>query len=504
METLLAIIGISFGVGVVLVPLARRLALGCNLVDRPDARRKLHGRVIPVAGGLAVLASTCLVVTAALLIPGDLQQALLADSGCWLGLLLASVWLAALGVLDDFNLLRGRHKLLGQVGAVCIVMGFGTTIERLGIFGWEVDLGNLALPFTLLWLLGAINALNLIDGMDGMLGCVGLIITLAMAGMALLGGHWAAACVAVALAGSLLAFLCYNFPPASVFMGDAGSMAVGLAIGVLGIKTSLKGPATVALIAPTVVLTIPFFDTFAAIVRRKLTGRSIYTTDRGHLHHCLLSRGFSAPAVLGWVALFCLMAAAGALASIMVKNELVAVCALVTVTAILITTRLFGYAEFLLVKRRFKWFLLSFLQTRGQSQEIEVHLHGKAAWKALKDVVTARGFDLNLQSVRLNVSAPALHEEYTSQWHRFDEDLDCPCWRVDLPLSLDGRFVGHLDVSGYLDADPVWAKVAELTRLVEGFRWRGVNVMPRQAPAWRPDGPEGIRLGSDRARSSPG
>src|SRR5262249_8496162 len=101
-----------------------------------------------------------------------------------------------------------------------------------------------------------------------------------------------------ALAGALLGFLRYNFPPATIFLGGSGSMLVGLVIGVLAIQSSLKAPATIALVAPLATLAIPIIDTAAAIVRRKLTGRSTYTTDRGHLHHCLLSKGFSSRGVL--------------------------------------------------------------------------------------------------------------------------------------------------------------------------------------------------------------
>src|SRR5262249_58331800 len=129
--------------------------------------------------------------------------------------------------------------------AVGIVMAFGVRIESIELFGWHLGLGVWGTPVTLLWLLGAINSLNLIDGMDGMLGCVGFLIALAMAGMALLGGQLATACVAAALAGALLGFLWHNFPPARVFMGDAGSMVTRLVIGVPGIQGSLQAPATV-------------------------------------------------------------------------------------------------------------------------------------------------------------------------------------------------------------------------------------------------------------------
>src|SRR5205807_6415533 len=99
--------------------------------------------------------------------------------------------------------------------------------------------------------------------------------------------HYHVAAIAATMAGALAGFLCFNFPPATIFLGDCGSMLIGLFVGVLAIQSSLKGPATVALTAPAALLIIPILDTSAAIVRRKLTGRSIFTTDRGHLHHVL-------------------------------------------------------------------------------------------------------------------------------------------------------------------------------------------------------------------------
>src|SRR5262245_26371483 len=128
----------------------------------------------------------------------------------------------------------------------------------------------------------------MLDGMDGLLGVISLILSLPMAAMVVLAHRWPAAPVAHALAGALLGFLFYTFPPASIFLGDTGSMLVGLVIGVLAIQTSLKSPATLVLATPVALLAIPILDTTAAIVRRKLTGRSVYTTDRCHLHHCLL------------------------------------------------------------------------------------------------------------------------------------------------------------------------------------------------------------------------
>src|SRR5262249_39558255 len=126
-----------------------------------------------------------------------------------------------------------------------------------------------------------------IDGIDGLASGVGLILSLSLSWMAFLNGHFVEAFLLSAMAGGVLGFLRYNFPPAKIFLGDAGSMLIGLWLGANSLQAAVKGPAAVGLAAPLAVWTVPLLDTFAAIARRKLTGRSIYTTDRGHLHHCL-------------------------------------------------------------------------------------------------------------------------------------------------------------------------------------------------------------------------
>jgi UDP-GlcNAc:undecaprenyl-phosphate GlcNAc-1-phosphate transferase len=483
MLTLLVIFGMSCLACLALTPLARALASRYGLLDHPDARRKIHGRPVPLAGGLAVLTSALAALAAAAGLSGTVNDLFAHDATLLLGLLVAALGFCALGVLDDYRCLRGRHKLLGQVAILGVLLQFGVAIEEVHLFGTDVALGHFWLPVTLLWLLGAVNSLNLLDGMDGLLSSVGFLVLAALAAMAVLGGHWSAACVAVAVAGALLGFLRYNFPPASVFLGDAGSMLIGLVIGVLAIRSSLKAPATVALVAPVALLTLPFFDTLAAIVRRKLTGRSIYATDRGHLHHCLLRRGLSARHALLLISLLCLLTVLGALASLALRNELVAILATVTVVGILVATRLFGHAEFELVGKRILQLLNSFLRLpgAGKSRRLEVHLQGTTAWFGLTEAVAVEAFNLNLQSFRLEISAPALHEEYHSEWNRFDEEPDeTTVWRAELPLTIGERHVGRLLVVGYKDADPLAEKISALSRLMEEFE-AGLNAAAKDA-----------------------
>jgi UDP-GlcNAc:undecaprenyl-phosphate GlcNAc-1-phosphate transferase len=469
-NTLLITLGSAFAAGVLLVPVARALAARWGLVDAPDGRRKMQQRPIPVAGGPAVFLAGLAAIGVALAIPGVVRERILEQHASLLGLLLASAIICGVGLADDCKTLRGRHKLFGQMIAVGCVLSSGTVVESVRLLNHDLHLGPLALPFTALWLLGAINALNLIDGMDGLLGSVGVIICLAMAALAYCSGNPATAAIACALAGALLAFLCFNFPPASIFLGDSGSMLVGLVVGTLAIRSSLKGPATVALAAPTALLAIPFFDTLAAIVRRKLTGRSIYTTDRGHIHHCLQRRGFSSRRVLLLVSGLCLLTVAGALASALLNNELLALIAALAVVCILVVGRLFGHAECVLVKERLirLWVWLRHHDTDRRIHQLEVRLQGSTDWSDLWTSVTICARELGLRTVCLDVNMPALHEGYHARWDRYGTPSEtAACWRAEFPLVANGQYVGRLDVTGDRRADPVGDSMAAVGRLAE-------------------------------------
>ena len=501
MTTFALILGLSLGACLGLTPLVRALATRYGFVDRPDGRRKIHARATPVVGGLALLLSCSAALAVALVVPTVLRDHLVAQRGGLLGLLLAAAVICAVGLADDYFGLRGMHKLLGQLAAVAVVMHYGLMIRTIRLFDWQLELGPLAAPFTAFWLLGAINSLNLIDGMDGLLSSVGLIISLALAVMAGLAGQWAAACVAVALAGGLIGFLWYNFPPASIFLGDCGSMLVGLVVGVLAIHGSLKGAATIALAAPLAVLTIPIFDTAAAITRRKLTGRSIYTTDRGHLHHCLLRRGLSSRRVLLLVSCSCVVTVTGALASLALGNELFALITALAVVGILVAARLFGYVEFLLVKQHLGALVASLWRRPavGQARQRQVRLQGSADWGELWGRLTARARQLNLKTVRLDVNAPALYESYHARWDLpGDGTRPTGLWHADIPLVAGRQAVGRLEITGQRDHESVGMKITILCELVE--QWEAAvaalaageaapaEPAPAGSPPWRDGG----------------
>lgn len=453
-----------------LTPVMCRLAIRWGQVDNPDGQRKTHARPIPLAGGLAILVSSI----AALFAIQSLGWSITNDGGgeqvFLIGFLISAVFICILGVIDDRFLLRGRYKLFGQLIAVLIIIASGEVIKNVNFFGTNLDLGPLAVPFTAMWLLGAINSLNLIDGMDGLLSSIGLITCLTLAFMSMALGHLSTALLAMTLAGALAGFLCFNFPPASVFLGDAGSMLVGLVIGVLSIHGSLKGHATIAFSVPIVLLTIPFFDTFAAILRRKLTGKSIYFADREHLHHCLLRRGYSSRRALLCVSCLCALTCSGALVAVLLQNESFAILTSIIAIALLISTRLFGHSELLLVRKHLSVAASSLLSPHmtGDHHAIEVRFHGSADWQVLWSKLAEAGTENELASLILDVSASAGKERYHARWASVrPKAKSIQQWQAVVPLFLDGNVAGRLHVAGRADIRPMAKQLIMLADLID-------------------------------------
>lgn len=468
------LVAAAFVATLLVTPLVRRLALRWGLVDRPDATRKMHVREVPLGGGVAVLAGTLIALAAACFVPQWWEGAILAGRRSLAGLGVAVIILCAVGLVDDAKGLRARQKLAGQLLAAMALMASGLVIQGIQFFEWPLDLGLLAWPVTLFWFLGAINSVNLLDGADGLATTVGIVLTGTVAGIALLTGHSLEALIALALMGSLLAFLVFNRPPASIFLGDAGSMFIGLVAGALAIRCCVKSHATFALAAPIAIWAVPAFDSAMAVVRRKLTGRSLATTDRGHLHHCLQRQGFGHAQLLLGIGALCLVNAAGALLSVYYRNEVFALASILIVVAVLVATRVFGHAELLLVTARFRALGLSLVTPSWRADAVplasSVQLQGSHDWQSLWDAMLDHAADLKLTHAGLNIDLPWIQESFHASWSREERRRGGPAWQAEIPLLADGRLVGRLVLTGEGD-DSVgerFADVAGLIRLVEG------------------------------------
>ncbi|HBI28326.1 MAG TPA: hypothetical protein DDY54_01660, partial [Deltaproteobacteria bacterium] len=198
-----------------------------------------------------------------------------------------------LGFWDDLFVIRARYKFAGQVGIALLTVVYGPVVEfvNLPFFGTQISLGALAIPLTMLWIVGLMNAINLVDGIDGLAGGIAM---LAVGFMAIIAGIWNHpewVLVCLVLCGATLGVWVFNKPTAAIFMGDSGSMLLGYLLAVLALEVARVPQTGVVHLAPVVILAIPILDTVFALFRRYLKGIPFYSADRDHLHHRLLQRG---------------------------------------------------------------------------------------------------------------------------------------------------------------------------------------------------------------------
>ncbi|MEM9646046.1 MAG: MraY family glycosyltransferase, partial [Planctomycetota bacterium] len=410
---------VAFPSSIALVWFARAIARKIGLVDSPDAERKVHDQPVALGGGIAVYLTVLL--TSALIYATrdrfDLEALQNLDFR-WYALFGAAFAILVVGFIDDAWNLRGRQKLLLQIIIIGVMIGAGTQIKTIGVFGYPIDLGIFSFPVTMIWLLLAVNALNLIDGADGMASTVGMIISLGLGALAVFCGSVPTACIAFALCGALVGFLIFNRPPASIYLGDAGSMMIGLFVGTLAIWSNVK-ESTVFATAPLAILAIPLFDSTAAIVRRRLTGRSIYATDRGHMHH-LLQTKYGPLGLLFVVGLACSVTTGIAVLAEIYSKPWYALAGVVLVAAILIQTRSFGHSETILLLRSLQHTVVSFFTHTDSCSKTKIgkkmSLQGEAPWDLVWEPLVHFAKQHDLAKMKINISMAWLHESYHATW----------------------------------------------------------------------------------------
>ncbi len=290
-----SLLGVAAIVTLGVTPLVRLVALRLGLVDRPGGR-KVHTKPTPRVGGVAIF----LGFAAAIAVqfggeiyygwPGGLSEGRSAVIGCLAGMAVVFV----VGLIDDVVTLNPGAKLMGQLFGAVIVVLSGLRIEFVGnpFGGGLILLGLLSVPVTVIYIVAFTNVINLIDGLDGLAAGVSAIAAVSLLVLALQSNQPDAAVFAAALIGACLGFLRHNFSPASIFMGDSGSMLLGFALAAISLLGIMKSVAAIALAVPLLIIGVPIFDTASAIIRRLLHRRPIQEADRGHIHHRLLGRGF--------------------------------------------------------------------------------------------------------------------------------------------------------------------------------------------------------------------
>jgi UDP-GlcNAc:undecaprenyl-phosphate/decaprenyl-phosphate GlcNAc-1-phosphate transferase len=272
------------GIVLVLTPLLVRIAPRIGGVDAGGDRPRIHVRPVPRIGGVAIVVG--ILVPAAIFI--DL-------SGPYRGILLGTLLVAVLGLLDDLRGIGPGVKFFAVCAIALIpVAGFGIVLEGYSLpllgshqFGWA------AYPITILWIAALANLVNLIDGMDALASGIVSIAAFSFALLAASFGRADAAILAAAICGATLAFLRHNYHPAKIFMGDSGSLALGFLLATVAVEGVLKTAATIALVAPLLVLAVPILDTSFVVLKRLKYGRNPFAADQNHFYHRFMRIGLS-------------------------------------------------------------------------------------------------------------------------------------------------------------------------------------------------------------------
>jgi len=463
----------------------RYLARLWNFVDRPDGQRKIQREPVALGGGLAIFGA-CLVALAFIGATRDFWdwkeiQAIFLLQGYQapplnfyqLGLLMISAAvLCGVGLYDDRHHLRGRTKLLWQILACAVIVywpGNGALFFRhINFLGEPVKLGEIGPLLTMAWLIVSINSFNLIDGVDGLAGTLGVLFSATFGIMALMLGNLVDGVVAFTMVGAILGFLRYNSNPASIYMGDAGSMFIGLVLGWLAVRSTLKGQAVSLYAAPLAVWTIPLLDTLMAVLRRKLTGRSIYATDRGHIHHRMLTHGLTPRQTVSLIGGLCLITSLGAVLSLYFQREWLGWAGILIVFGLLVGSRLFGHVELLLLNSKMMGFGRALVKwgDNRRSNQTSQQLQGKLQWEEkiwIALIESAERF--GIKQLKLNLYLPHLHEDFHASWKAPNQDPTQQQWRLQLPLTTSEMIIGTLDVIGI--QSPHRAASAQLTEFLD-------------------------------------
>jgi UDP-GlcNAc:undecaprenyl-phosphate GlcNAc-1-phosphate transferase len=306
---------LALATGWLLTPVVRDAAHGAGLLDEPEAR-KVHVTPIPRLGGVAIAGAFYVGIAAGLVTARSIGDTLNLEDGHLPAILVGVALIGGVGLLDDLQGMRARVKLAAQVIVALVTYGLGLSIDRLDGPWGSLALGPWSLVLTVLWIVAIINALNLIDGLDGLASGIAVI---AMIAFVVIGGGLQGMIpiemVVAAGAGGVLGFLRHNLQPASIIMGDAGSMLLGFLLAAVGISLSQAPGGGVPPWIPVLALGVPLADMSWAVLRRVVARDPVFAPDKRHIHHQMMAAGLSMSSVV--LVLWLLSAILAALATVL-------------------------------------------------------------------------------------------------------------------------------------------------------------------------------------------
>ena len=289
MTTYLTSFIVSFVFVCIATPVLIKIGLKFGFVDQVN-QRKIHRGAIPRIGGIGISLGTLLPIFLLFYVHSGVPVATTESIFLFF---IGGLGISLVGLFDDIRGINAKIKFLFQIVIAVVATMHGALITSLPMPWGRLELGFFGYILTVFWIIGIINAFNLIDGMDGLSSGITLFSSLTIAMLAIVNGFLPTALVALALAGAVTGFLIYNFNPAKIFMGDSGSMFIGYILAVLSLRSQSKAHAVVSILVPIIAMGLPILDTTLAFMRRLLRHQSIFSADKQHIHHFLLSLGFN-------------------------------------------------------------------------------------------------------------------------------------------------------------------------------------------------------------------
>ena len=416
MTTMIFVFLASLALALVLTPLVRERANALGVVDHPGERR-VHKKPIARAGGVAIFAAFMVPFMGAVGIQDWIGLTNAEFDSSVIGLLIGAVICFAVGLRDDVHGLSPRTKATAQAVAAGIAYLGGVQITKVFIPGVGLtELGLLSAPVTIFWFLLLVNAINLIDGLDGL--AAGIIF---FAAVILMGVHAPARSFSVAigfaaLAGSTLGFLRYNFNPASIFLGDSGAYFLGFIFAGLSVIGSVKTPATVGLLIPLIAAGVPLFDVLWSPIRRFILGRKLFSADRDHIHHRLLSMGYTQRRAVLTLYGFTFGMGMLALALLHGRDERAALGLIVVGAITALAVRKLGYLDFVQTTQMRRWLTqvsdqIGVSHSRRQFLAREVTIRESHTADDLFDAIREACEDLEFLSFELELAAGVIGPE---------------------------------------------------------------------------------------------
>lgn len=431
---------VALVLSLIFVPTMRPVSFKLGAVDKGSSRR-IHNGIIPRLGGVGIYIAFILPMI--FYLTRSLNDEF---NHSMFGVLLASTMVFLIGVYDDLRSVRVRYKLLGEIFAAIVVYVWGIRITVLSNpFGDAFVLGWLSLPVTVLWIIIITNAFNLVDGIDGLAAGTGILISATLFFL-LEGSDIHLRLTFAVLAGSLAGFLVYNFPPASIFMGDSGSLFAGFVLASISIISSHKAAAMATMMIPVLAFSLPVMDMLYAVLRRYYRGVPLGEADKEHIHHKLLDKGLSRKKVV--LLLYSVNIIIMGCILLVVKRQLNIdlIGLLFFVVAITIGLRVFGYIKFIPAikqamkthdinrKRKFFSYVINRFEQKASTTDSPEDFRNY-----LKDLLLEYGFS----SAEIRLDLPAFDDPF---FYFKNSDIPENSLTLKFPIVSEGKNMGTVSI----------------------------------------------------------